>query len=123
MRGPMGIGSDRYILDEEGNPVVEPDLMKWAKWIEHNERTIAHNELRNIRVSTIFLGIDHSFGVSAQKYPLIFETMVFDDNKQKSNYDQFQDRYSTRKEALRGHNKILKKLFNPEEITLSNLKK
>lgn len=24
----------KYILDDEGNPVSEYDLMKWARWIE-----------------------------------------------------------------------------------------
>lgn len=28
-----------YVLDEQGNPVVEPDLQKWGKWFhEHIDK-------------------------------------------------------------------------------------
>lgn len=31
----------RYVLDADGNPVPEPDLMKWAEWMEKAERHVA----------------------------------------------------------------------------------
>jgi len=43
---------------------------------EKAERHVAHTQVTpNIRVSTVFLGIDHNFyGIGA---PILFETMVF----------------------------------------------
>ena len=57
--------TDHYILSISGDPIPEPDVMKWALWFEaHNaDRQLARTELEDgIIVSTIFLGLDHSFG-------------------------------------------------------------
>lgn len=72
--------NDKYILDASGNPVPEPDLMKWAEWFEQNrdQRKIALDEFTvgdvPVRVSTVFLGLDLSWG---REPPLLWETMVF----------------------------------------------
>lgn len=50
-------------------------------------------------ISTVWLGIDHSFGFGK---PLIFETMIFGGPA-----DQYQDRYSTLAEAEAGHKWVL----------------
>ncbi len=64
-------------------------------------------------VSTLWIGIDHRFGAPGP--PLIFETMVFDEDF----VDQDSDHYSTRAQALAGHermvNKWLKSHGLPEE--------
>lgn len=87
-----------YILDDNGNPVLETDLMTWARWFEDvNNRTVAHDELPGgILVSTVFLGLDHNFFGSSR--PILYETMVFG-----GPLDQEQERYATRDEALAGH--------------------
>ena len=59
-------------------------------------------------VSTVDLGIDHNFlGVGA---PLYYETMIFKTDK-KGNIDfggiDYQERYSTQKEAEIGHQKAI----------------
>lgn len=67
-------------------------------------------------VSTVWLGIDHSFTWFEDKpnpHPLIFETMVFNGNK-KSFDEQDMERYSTETQALAGHNKMLKKWSKKE---------
>ena len=46
-------------------------------------------------VSTVFLGMDHSFDGGT---PVLFETMIFG-----GEYDQFQERYCTWDEAEEGH--------------------
>lgn len=86
-----------YVLNESGAPVEEPDIMKWAEWFEGSDqkRVVAIDPFDGGKVSTVFLGIDHAFGRGA---PILFETMVFG-----GEHDQFQDRYSTREEALAGH--------------------
>lgn len=73
---------DKYVLSGH-DAIVEPDLMKWAKWFETANRTVRKDTAKitldgepvgNVDVSTVFLGLDRSFG---QGKPLLFETMVF----------------------------------------------
>ena len=65
---------NNYILDENGNPVIENDILKWGKWMETNNRHIAEDVVGDVRVSTVFLGIEHSWG---QGFPVLWETMIF----------------------------------------------
>lgn len=68
--------NDKYILNAEGNPIPEPDLMKWGQWLQTAKRNIAKTDLPNgLWVSTVFLGLDHQF--EPGEPPLIFETMIF----------------------------------------------
>jgi hypothetical protein len=99
------VGTGNYILDAEGNPVEEPDLMKWATWYEGrkaDERVggsswvVALDYVGEARVSTVFLALDHSYRDDGP--PLLFETMVFGGRD-----DMWQDRYATREGALAGH--------------------
>lgn len=54
---------ESYILDGEGNPVAEPDTLKWGKWMQDAERRVAFDQVTpQVRVSTVFLGLNHSFG-------------------------------------------------------------
>jgi len=86
----------RYILDDEtGEPIPCEDLLTWGKWLQGADRTVAKTKKGDIRVSTMFLGLDHSFGEGP---PLLYETMIFG-----GEHDQYQARYATRKEALAGH--------------------
>ena len=52
---------DKYILNDKGEPIVEEDLMKWAKWFQTGKRSVADDTFNGIRVSTIFLGLDHNY--------------------------------------------------------------
>jgi hypothetical protein len=90
--------SERYILDDDGNPVPEPDLYRWGEWMQDargDRRRVARDEIGDAVVSTVFLGLDHSFGSGP---PLIYETMIFS-----GKHNDYQERYSTRDEALAGH--------------------
>ena len=89
----------RYVL-KEGVPVIEPDLLTWAKWFEDDsERRVALTEIDGVSVSTVFLGLDHSFGGGT---PILFETMIFG-----GEYDDYQERYHTLEEAQAGHEKAV----------------
>ncbi len=107
--------TDKYILNEAGQAVPEPDLLTWARWFETSDRQLAEDEIGDIRVSTVFLGLDHSFGDGP---PLLWESMAFgapelrkifgrkrpireDMGVQFESLDQ--RRYATREDALRGH--------------------
>ena len=59
------------------------------------DRQIANTVKDGVRVSTIFLGIDHSLGGGP---PLLFETMIFG-----GEHDQDQWRHATYDEAEKGH--------------------
>ena len=70
-----------YILDESGEkPMRCDDIEVWAHWFEDFEcRRVGATYLAHgkIFVSTVFLGVDHSFGFD-DKAPVLWETMVFD---------------------------------------------
>ncbi len=88
-----------YILND-GEPVLEPDLLKWAKWHEKDSnRRVAFTKPQDADVSTVFLGIDHSFNGGA---PVLFETMIFG-----GEHDQYQERYCTLEEAMIGHERAV----------------
>lgn len=65
----------KYILNARGEPVPEPNLLKWAHWFDRANRTVHRDMVGPLRVSTVFLGLDHSFGAGP---PVLWETMVFD---------------------------------------------
>jgi len=86
------MGCDRYVLDDNGEPVPEPDLMKWAACFEEDEkRRLAFDEIGEVHVSTVFLGLDHSFG---DGQPILWETMIFGGKH---------DEYQSKALALEGH--------------------
>ncbi len=93
--------SNKYIL-EGHTAIVCEDLMKWATWFESADRHVAKTDIGDIIVSTVFLGLDHSFG---EGEPLLFETMIFGGNS-----DEEMQRYSTWEEAEKGHQNAIEKV-------------
>lgn len=93
--------SEYYVL-RDGEPVPEPNLRVWARWFEDSmpERRVAADEpVPGVRVSTVFLGLDHGFGGT----PLLYETMIFDDDGTGHRLAHEQWRYETKAEAVAGH--------------------
>lgn len=86
-----------YILD--GRTPRPCDLMTWAQAFEKADRHIGNDTIGNVLVSTVFLGLDHSFGSGP---PLLFETMIFG-----GEHDHYQDRCSSYDEAEAMHLKAL----------------
>lgn len=89
---------DGYILDENGNPVAV-DIMTCARWNNDTaNRRVAEDEISDdVTVSTVFLGLDHSFGSGGP--PVLWETMVFG-----GPLDGEQEREDMIDIFLRGHN-------------------
>lgn len=85
--------------DRQGQPMN--GTLAWAKKMEDaSYKRVAETTLTNGRwVSTVWLGLDCS--CNADGPPLIFETMVFPNDKDFGELDQ--DRYSTEAEAVAGH--------------------
>lgn len=94
----------KYILKGKRVYPVD-DILKWANWIEKEDRRVDLTKVGKYKVSTVFLGIDHSFGTGE---PLLFETMIFG----KGEFDEYQERYSTWGEAEKGHKKIVEMVKN-----------
>lgn len=92
--------NNKYILDEKGNPKSEPDILKWSKWFETAERHIGDDKIDGVKISTVFLGLDHNFG---EGKPILWETMIFG-----GKHNDYQKRYTSKKSALNGHKKAIK---------------
>ena len=93
-----------YILDENGEPMkLDGDLMdvvfKYGMWTQNNEVHIFDDTIDGIRVSTVFLGVDHNFGRGPA---VLFETMVFG-----GDYNHYCCRYCNRLQAKAGHDQAL----------------
>lgn len=95
-----------YVLDESGQPVLEPNLMKWAVWFETADRQVAETTTANVRISTVFLGLDHGWsqlGHPFEHEPVLWETMVFGASIPR----EIQLRYQSRDDALSGHEVVV----------------
>lgn len=125
-----------YILDELGNPVEVEDCFVFSTWmVEHkNQRQVGYTQLDDFEISTVFLGIDHNFGIypffdiimgegegegeewKGSQVPVLFETMVFSrvafHKIGRKNFPKECDcvRYCTRDEALKGHKLMVQKI-------------
>ncbi len=92
-----------YIL--EGREIKEVDLMTWGASLKQDRKIGRTTVNDKYLVSTVFLGIDHSWGNGP---PVLFETMVFDREKQ-TGEDLDCERYCTYDEAEEGHKKMVEK--------------
>lgn len=94
--------TDQYIL--EGDAIVPcDDLLVWGRWMQTANRHIGLDVISGVKVSTVFLGLDHNFGLDGP--PVLFETMVFG-----GGFDQEQERYCTIEQAKQGHARWLTKV-------------
>ena len=98
--------SEHYIL--RNRKTIPATFQEWLDWcVEENNagrdyKRVALNEKDGVRVSTVFLGLNHA--LHANEPPLIFETMIFG-----GEHDQEQDRCSTWDEAEQMHKRMCEK--------------
>jgi hypothetical protein len=85
----------REFYNRDGKPI---DLMEWARERQEDNH-IGDTTVDGVRVSTVWLGLDHGYGPGP---PLIFETMIFG-----GPHDNFCERYSTKEQAQAGHDRIV----------------
>ena len=97
-----------YILDNNNKP-VKSNIIDCGKWLEANpeRKAVKQEHIGDVFVSTVFLGLDHSFQSAT---PTLWETMIFG-----GEYDQYQERYTSYKDALEGHQTALNLLNNETE--------
>lgn len=117
------MGISQYILDEDGNPKRERDDLKWAMWFEYSHRSkgkdnriLAQDHIGSVRVSTVFLGLDHAFPPNPKK-PVLWETMIFG-----GEHDDWMRRYCTRAEAIIGHNEAVE-MVKASQLDLRELER
>jgi hypothetical protein len=97
----------KYILDEHGNPKIEPDLITWATWYESGDnRRVARTQIGQATVSTVFLALDHSWSGGP---PVLWETMIFGGPATGEMM-----RYTSRAEALIGHAEMVARCMDAE---------
>ena len=97
--------ADYYIL--VGRTPIAVDLWTWGQALgkrsfEHDPWRVAHTTFDKVRVSTVFLGLDHNMREGGD--PILFESMIFG-----GPLDQEQQRYSSYAEAERGHQELVTK--------------
>lgn len=71
------------------------DIIEWGTWLQSANRHVGLDANGEIKVSTIFLGINHGLD---DEEPELFETMIFG-----GAYDGEQWRYATYEQAEKGH--------------------
>jgi hypothetical protein len=94
-----------YILTADNQPVAV-SVTEAAQWIENNihRKVVKQDNLENdqgdkIFVSTVFLGLDHSWDNQGL---ILWETMIFGGIN-----DQYQERYNSYEDALEGHQRAI----------------
>lgn len=89
---------DYYILIDRLPVAV--DVLTWGNWFRDIEqRRIGDDKFNGVRVSTVFLGLNHNFGSGE---PVLFETMIFGGPLDNETW-----RYATYDQAERGHQEAL----------------
>jgi hypothetical protein len=127
MRGPsVYMRPHHYILNDDHsvtavqvyNPdgtLNQPALLTWGKWFGEGDekRRVAWTEFEDgSHVSTVFLGLDHSF---IDGPPILFESMTFTGQTRKSQVlsgeyheELDQRRYETWDQAVAGHEELVR---------------
>jgi hypothetical protein len=86
-----------YVLDKNGNPVHEPDMVKFGAFLVSDAKVLKRDILPDgTCVSTVFAGVDYL------SPPRLWETVIFGGAR-----DGYERRYSTRESALAGHDSAL----------------
>lgn len=105
----MGLPALSMYFDRQGKAIGFGD---WAA-LRHREhegdfsyKFVALDKINGVRVSTVWVGLD--MGLMGR--PLIFETMVFDDDADMAPFEDFTRRYATEEEAHAGHELAVAKL-------------
>jgi hypothetical protein len=108
---------ERYTLDAH-EPHRCNDLPAWKAWMESPQRIIQTTSLEDdahnpVRVCTVFLGLDVSFGIGD---PILFETMVLG-----GKWDRELYRYYTWQAAHDGHTAIVQRVKDGDTTKPSDI--
>lgn len=95
--------------DKQGNPITleQASQLRYGPDGENYTR-VGLTHIGETRVSTVWLGLDHSYYHDTK--PIIFETMVFG-----GDHDQECVRYQTEQQAQQGHHTVVENLRHGRE--------
>ncbi len=87
-----------YVLNDAGEPVIEPDSQRWSQWMLSNvaRRRLAVDYVGSVMVSTWFIG--RSYTLLPDTPPALWETCV-----DRPDEVEIVSQYMTREGALLGH--------------------
>lgn len=95
----------KYIIDDKGRVVPEPDIYKWGKFFEQRDKRIVKQEqVGDFWISTVFLGLDHRWKIDGP--PVLWETMAFGKNRNEEDMERCS---GTREQAEAMHERMVKK--------------
>ncbi|HEY6143716.1 MAG TPA: hypothetical protein VIV55_09930 [Flavobacterium sp.] len=96
-----------------------PEKVGWEEYLNWGynggNTKVDRTDIGNILVSTVFLGIDHSF---RSDVPILFETMIFG-----GELEGYQERYSTWDEAVKGHKRACDRVLKEFSLKTETLRK
>lgn len=105
-----------YLLDENNIPYLEKDMTKIEKFYKNDRKILKQEKLsinnESVMISTVFLVLDYSFDLSIGHKPILWETMVFG-----GKFNLHQERYTSHKDALKGHKLIVSKIKRNAQTT------
>jgi hypothetical protein len=87
----------QYYILEGRQPKLVHNFFVWARWMDTADRRVAATTIGTLRISTVFLGLNHNF--LDEGPPVLFETMIFGFDE----HDGYQTRCCTWEEAERHH--------------------
>jgi len=88
-----------YVMD--GDDIRQVDVREWAVMFDRDSRRIGLDQIGDMSVSTVFLGLNHAYDDGP---PLLFETLVSGGPAS----DEM-ERYSTKAEAIAGHQRMVER--------------
>lgn len=91
-----------WVLNKDKRAVKAASVEEWGLFFRSPERIVKQETIGDVKISTVFLGLDHQFGDGP---PLLFETMIFG-----GKHDEFCDRCTTWGEAEIMHQQALLKV-------------
>lgn len=98
-----------YFTLDENREVIPCGMQQWAEMFSDGKaRTVDYTIVHNCMISTVFLGLDHSFSGGR---PLVFETYITCPGTEGSVFL----RYSTWEHAEEGHKEALISLIELPE--------
>jgi hypothetical protein len=102
MRMRMRMKMDKGLLNPDGTITICNNIVEWAKSFESMNRAIKQDSVGDVKISTVFLGINMGW---VQYDPKWFETMIFG-----GKHNLWQARHPTIQAAIASHERILENI-------------
>lgn len=103
-----------YKWNKETDEISPCDLYEFGSQCKDKEaRRVAFDKVGDHEVSTVFLGLNHSYGDDGP--PILFETLAF--NNAGGSCEEYMERYYTARAAREGHKRICELLESKRKMS------